>query len=481
MVCIALLFSIGTRATSGYETRYFNQTLDHETGEGTWSHRYLYSDVNWNGSGILKNKCKGPILLYTGNEGPITSFWASNGFMIDVLAPKWGALLVFPEERYYGESLPFGKDSFSAEHVKYLTVENILADYVALVKFLKRDLGDDATNCPVIAFGGSFGGTLTTFIRAAYPDVITGGLAASAPIGYYDVEGWTAHNVDTYTWSNIVARDYDEGHPLCIEAITATMQAIARATDAKALTDAFHLCDVSGLGPDATTEFFAYALEGLPQQNYPYRIGDMPAWPVNATCQLLTSPFADKKRPTDEELIAAAARVTDMAFGYSTSNGPCISTFVEGPGGVPGDGPGPDAWGWQSCTENLHQFSSKSAVRTYTFSLSGIQKTCDDLFNRTALLTPNKLTNLYGGYKLGDGETNVSKLIWSNGRLDPWHGGGFLEPGAASTGNHWIWMKNGAHHVDLRAPHPEDPEDITAARAMEESIIKGWIDEAGCV
>ena len=52
----------------------------------------------------------GPILLYTGNEGSIEAFWDANGFMTDVLAPQFGALLLFPEERYYGLSLPFGSD-----------------------------------------------------------------------------------------------------------------------------------------------------------------------------------------------------------------------------------------------------------------------------------------------------------------------------------------------------------------------------------
>ena len=46
-----------------------------------------------------------PANSYTGNEGPIDAFWGSNGFMIHHLAPKWGALLLFPEERYYGKSL----------------------------------------------------------------------------------------------------------------------------------------------------------------------------------------------------------------------------------------------------------------------------------------------------------------------------------------------------------------------------------------
>lgn len=69
--------------------------------------------------------------------------------MVDYLAPKWGALLVFPEERYYGKSLPFGQDSWTTDHIKYLSVENILADIVELTAHLKSTLGADAANCPV--------------------------------------------------------------------------------------------------------------------------------------------------------------------------------------------------------------------------------------------------------------------------------------------------------------------------------------------
>jgi hypothetical protein len=38
-------------------------------------------------------------------------------------------------------------------------------------------------------------------------------------------------------------------------------------------------------------------------------------------------------------------------------------------------------------------------------------------------------------------------------------------------------MEKGAHHLDLRAPHPEDPVEVTAARAEEEKIITGWIHD----
>ena len=51
--------------------------------------------------------------------------------------------------------------------------------------------------------------------------------------------------------------------------------------------------------------------------------------------------------------------------GLAASGTNCIATMNEGPAGVPGDGPGPGNWGWQSCTQNLHQFSARG-VRSYS-------------------------------------------------------------------------------------------------------------------
>ena len=461
------------------ESRTFNSKLDHFDYASTarWPHRYLYNDEQWGRLSPLGNGCPGPILLYTGNEGPISAFWGSNGFMIQHLAPTWGAMLLFPEERYYGTSLPFGAASFEAANVKYLTTEQILEDYVELVDHIKSTV-PKAASCPVLAFGGSYGGTLTTYMRTKYPTVVAGGLAASAPVGYYAHSAWPTHGVDAYTWMGIVNRDYGEtqhGAPgECLARLGAavatvrTLQAHGGSAGLAKLEAALHLCPKRA--GDQPVEFLVTdALESTPQMDYPYAIGTMPAWPVNATCETIMG-----VPDMDDEGAVLAAVGTLMARYYGWNGKACLENV--GQGGVPGNGPWPaNSWGYQSCTETLHQFSTPpGSWRNFTFDLGKANADCAEWYGVTP--RPAWTESHFGGFALADTATN---LIWSNGLLDPWHGGGYLTApaNAAARGVHLIKMPHGAHHLDLRAPHPQDPPDVTAARALEEKIIRGWIND----
>jgi lysosomal Pro-X carboxypeptidase len=44
----------------------------------------------------------------------------------------------------------------------------VLADYAVLLLHIKGTV-PGAADCPVVAFGGSYGGTLTTYFRQRYP------------------------------------------------------------------------------------------------------------------------------------------------------------------------------------------------------------------------------------------------------------------------------------------------------------------------
>lgn len=76
-----------------YETRYSSQRLDHFSFSDlpSFQQRYLISTEHWLGPERL-----GPIFFYCGNEGDIEWFAANTGFVWEI-APRFGAMVVFPE------------------------------------------------------------------------------------------------------------------------------------------------------------------------------------------------------------------------------------------------------------------------------------------------------------------------------------------------------------------------------------------------
>jgi len=115
-----------------------------------------------------------PILFYAGNEGDVTNFYDNSGFMTTTLAKKWGALVVFAEHRYYGTSMQFDNKTkaFEKENLKYLNVQQVLEDFVAVIQDVKTNRYPMLKDRAVIAFGGSYGGMLAAWMRMKYPQHI---------------------------------------------------------------------------------------------------------------------------------------------------------------------------------------------------------------------------------------------------------------------------------------------------------------------
>jgi hypothetical protein len=78
----------------------------------------------------------------------------------------------------------------------------------------------------------------------------------------------------------------------------------------------------------------------------------------------------------------------------------------------------------------------------------------------------------FGGYDLARDYHDCSNIIYSNGVLDPWLAGGVQEiPG--QRGNCLMFtIDGGAHHLDLRLPNDEDPQDVTFHRQLEKDTLK---------
>eukprot|EP00922_Rhytidocystis_sp_ex-Travisia-forbesii_P040267 GHVS01059905.1.p1 GENE.GHVS01059905.1~~GHVS01059905.1.p1 ORF type:complete len:511 (+),score=79.50 GHVS01059905.1:76-1608(+) len=318
----------------GYHTAYFMQPIDHfnfsgslpptaKTGNNSRpSHfrmRFLHNLSRWGGKGS-------PLLFYTGNEGPITSFWDNSGFLVDVLSKELKAGLVFAEGRYFGESQPFGdvKTSLLPGNANFLTVEQTMEDYanfmLYMLTYIRRhgtlnftsavvhpysNLSfphryDDTT--PIIAVGGSFGGMLSAWMRMKYPEFVTAALAGSAPVrGYLNLTNQFAyfHRVTTVFSESLPS---PQG-PLCVNKIRRGFQSLAAAEeDVEAqwadVKEGFGICDgaenscggkvavVRGL-----VNWLTDAFSNMSMVNYPYPTNfvlNVPAWPVRAMCQEMT-------------------------------------------------------------------------------------------------------------------------------------------------------------------------------------------------
>ena len=122
----------------------------------------------------------GPIFFYTGNEAAVDLYVNNTGLMWE-LGKEMGALLVFAEHRYFGESSP--KLTGMSGCLKYLSSEEALADFAKIAWNLTRTTREDgshvASASKVVAFGGSYGARLSATMRLKYPHLISAAIASS--------------------------------------------------------------------------------------------------------------------------------------------------------------------------------------------------------------------------------------------------------------------------------------------------------------
>ncbi len=252
-------------------TRWFEQPIDHfgwagtPTGALTYQQRYLTFSDHW------RNDSSGMIFFYVGNEGDVGLYADHTGLMWENAAAE-GAYIVFAEHRYYGQSQPFG--SASSLYLQYLTHEQALADYAALIFALQAELGAGAQ--PVVVFGGSYGGKLAAWMRIKYPGVVAGAVAASAPVLFF--EGSTPDPGDYEQYWRVVTRDMTPAAgaaAACAPNVRAAWDAIdtAAAQDMPRLSALFQLCAPLASAEDvfALKIMHLNAWDSCAMGNYPVR------------------------------------------------------------------------------------------------------------------------------------------------------------------------------------------------------------------
>lgn len=443
-----------------YKTSYFDQKIDHFgfLEDGTFKQRYLTADQHWRRPG-------GPILFYTGNEGDITWFCNNTGFMWEI-AEELGAMLVFAEHRYYGESLPFGPDSYSdSKHLNYLTSEQALADFAVLIQSLKKTL-PGAEQSPVIAVGGSYGGMLAAWFRMKYPNIVIGALAASAPIWQFP------DMVPCGDFYKIVTQDFAKSGINCDTNIRNSWKAInnvsSTASGLQWLSEQFSLC-APLKSKNEVAAFKSWLQEtwvNLAMVDYPYQanfLQPLPRWPIQAVCKFLSFVPA----VSDHQLLYGVAQAAKVYYNF-TGSSPCLNTSQTATSSL-----GSLGWFYQSCTEMVMPMCTDGVHDMFEpeeWNFQAFAEECNAVFG----VRPRAdwADAVYGGKEIA----SHSNIIFSNGGLDPWSAGGVTQNISDSLVS--ILIPDGAHHLDLRYSNELDPPSVRAARASEVKFFQQWIRQA---
>ncbi|XP_044297925.1 lysosomal Pro-X carboxypeptidase isoform X2 [Varanus komodoensis] len=380
-------------------------------------------------------------------------------------AEELDAILIFAEHRYYGESLPFGNKSFTdAKHLNYLSSEQALADFAVLIQHLKSTI-PGTQDTPVIAIGGSYGGMLAAWFRMKYPHIVIGALAASAPIWQFD------DLVPCGTFYSIVTQDFKNSGDGCSESIRNSWAAIDRLSSSEQglrwLSCAFHLCSPLKTVVDAAI-FKAWLSEtwvNLAMANYPYKadfLQPLPAWPIQAVCRYLKN----AKLP-DKHLLQNIFQAVNIYYNY-TGGVSCLNMTQTATKSL-----GIQGWYYQACTEMVMPMCSDGINDMFEPQKWDFHAYSEECFKVWGVRPrPSWIPTLYGGKNI----STHSNIIFSNGGLDPWSGGGVTQNITSSLIT--ITIPEGAHHLDLRSNTPYDPASVLQARLLEVRYMRLWLQQA---
>jgi len=456
---------------------FFKQTLDHfnSSDTRTFQQKYLIYSKHWEAAGK-------PDLIFAGmgGEAPVRGGYDHDRMMFD-FAETVGALVIFPEHRFYGDSLPAGPvDSFEPSMIQYLTVQQALADYEAILRALVRDYGM-AEDTTIITLGGSYPGELAAFFRIQSPDFIYGALASSAPIRYHP--GLMPPS-QTNAFYAVATQAFAQQHPECPDISRRAFSDLLRLmqqgeSGREQVAAQLSLCSVPDEGPQQLRlleMWIQNAFAGLAMENYPYPVGPSPAWPMRVACEAayqLGAPYDPTKESgaTPLQRMAAALSVeynttgTLSCFNVTNEFFPCADLTGCG-------APGPDAYSWdyQSCTQlvsNVDTNNITDCFPPWPYNYTAIVEYCKQRWNAT----PDPLF-LWHRYPLSE----ASRIIFSNGFADPWFPGGILNNQSSTVIA--LQATEAAHHFDLRGNDPRDPSPVRVLRSREQEILSRWINEA---
>ncbi|XP_017141519.1 putative serine protease K12H4.7 [Drosophila miranda] len=416
----------------------------------TWKMRYLRNGKY--------HRNQGPIFIFVGGEWSISPGFLSTGLTHDMAVENSG-MLFYTEHRYYGQSLPHGKESFRVDKLQHLSIYQSLADLAHFIRFQKSE-NPRMKQSEVILVGGSYSGSMVAWMTQLYPDLIAASWASSAPL---------LAKADFHEYmevaSNSIRLSYGQN---CTTRMQKGFQHLTKLFEENQIPELLQkLNGCEDYEPNDPLDRAAF-FNGL--GNYFALIVQSYSSYIPQLCDTLMSLNSNDEVAFEgflEVLFAEGRRSTDcQEFGY----GAMLQLFSDPISGI-------RAWFYQTCNEFGWYSTTATSDSSSTFGnqvpLSYYERLCLDAFGpeqtREKLAQGIEQTNNhFGGYHFNQSE-RYGEVFFTHGQLDPWRSLG------KQKGNQVIVLRGYSHCEDLGGIQVRDSVQMNLAKLRVMSFLRRHI------
>ncbi|KAH8344145.1 hypothetical protein KR084_005413 [Drosophila pseudotakahashii] len=395
------------------------------------------------------------------------------------MAVENSGMLFYTEHRYYGFSLPFGKESFQLDHLKQLNLHQSLADLAHFIRHQKSE-HPKMRDSKVILVGGSYSGSLVAWMTQLYPDLIAASWASSAPL-LAKADFYGEMEFFNEIFSNILSLEYMEivsdsiqlsyGYN-CSLRIEKGLKFLVKLFDDNQIQELLYKVNgCEDYNPTDTLDRAAF-FNGL--GNYFALVVQSYGADIPRLCETLMSLDSNDEEAFLKflELLYSEGRRSSECqdFGYSSM----LQLFSEDAD----QSSGTRAWYYQTCNEfgwytTTKSKSSASEAFANQVPLSYFEKLCHDAFG--AEQTAQKLADgvqqtnrKFGGYGFHQSE-RYAQVIFTHGQLDPWRALG------QQTGQQAIVLTGHSHVEDLASIRVTDSVQMNLTKLRVMSFLRRHI------
>ncbi|KAI0239115.1 hypothetical protein L0F63_004683 [Massospora cicadina] len=356
----------------------------------------------------------GPAILYLGGESQLSYKVMITG-EAQRLARILNASLFALEHRYYGKSQP--TQDWKLENLQYLTSELALKDIAHFITTMRKP------NQKWVVVGGSYAGNLAAWVRGEYPSLVHAALASSAPV---------IATEDFSSYDTMIAKALG---PICSKAASHVSQIIDAAIDdsnrtkIEAIKSEFKCSRVSN-----DLEFVSVLSDAISSAVQYHR--PETKFNINTVC--------DRMPHIDDEPALLAHMANVIKSYFDSQNKTCKEATLFAP--------------------HKNPLRSRKLTKKWVYESSCSVTIYGSLIGPPNLQIPNRrLSNLPG-----------SKVIYTNGGLDPWSKLSLLAPKLNSTTLH-ILIENASHTQDLLAASRADHLELKRARETVATTLRNWL------